>query len=133
MNIARYERRMLAYLVDFTLAYGVSVGIYFLVLQVFSWPLLSCFWWIELMATILFILGYGFGQVIFSGVTLGGLFFRTRVVKINNLSLRFKDAFIRSLTLSLPPMVLVNAVYMITVHTERSIFDRLSDTMVINR
>lgn len=133
MNIARYERRIIAYLIDFLLAYGLSIAIYFVVLQFYSWPVLSQYWWIELIGTILFVIGYGFGQVLFHGVTLGSFFCKTRVVKINNEPLRYRDAFIRSLTLSLPPMVLINAIYMITVHTERSIFDRLSDTMVVNR
>ena len=133
MNIARYERRIIAYLIDFFLAYGVSFAVYFIVLQFYSWPVLSQFWWIELMATIAYIIGYGLGQVFFNGVTLGSLICRTRVTKINNQPLRYRDTFIRSLTLSLPPMVVINAIYMITVHTERSIPDRLSDTMVVNR
>ncbi len=68
-----------------------------------------------------------------NGYTLGGAMLRIKVVHMDDRDINYRDAFIRSVCLSIIPWVLVNAIYMLIVHTERTIFDKITDTIVIDR
>jgi len=131
MRIARFEKRLFAYLFDILLAGLASFAIFFLI------PMNLTFIEKVLLqqiggATIYFILT----TIILSitnGFTLGSVFVRIRVVRLDDERLRLKDAAMRSIGLAIFPWVLINAIHMLIIHTERTVFDRLSETIVIDR
>jgi hypothetical protein len=46
--------------------------------------------------------------------------------------IRFKEAFLKALMTGFTAMDLINSIYMLSSHTERSVFDRLTNTLVID-
>lgn len=134
MEIARYERRILAYLLDFFLSTGIATA---------SWFFIRANWNIALPVVVQIIiceiLG-GFIYFLFSGIvlkwsngyTIGSAIFATKVVHIDDRDISYRDAFLRAMGLAIFPWVLVNAAYMLIVHTERTIFDKMTNTIVID-
>ncbi len=133
MEIARYERRVLAYLLDILLCLGCAFVVWFFVDWIRFLPVVVQIVILELLMGLFYML---FGGILLkwsNGYTLGSAIFRIKVVHMDDRDITYRDAFIRSITLSIVPWVVVNAVYMLIVHTERTIFDKLTDTIVVDR
>jgi len=131
MRIARYEKRLFAYLFDFILATAGAVAIFFLVpmnIGTVLKILLS-----QVVAALIYALMTGLQLWIFNGYTLGSSFVRIHAVRIDEKRMNLKTALLRSITLCIFAWAVVNAIYMLVVHTERTLFDRLSDTLVIDK
>ncbi len=135
MGIARYEKRLLAYLFDEVLAclFGVGIAIlmyHFEVLgeSIFLIAVLSC-----VFAYLVYVFLCTLVSALSGGMTFGFMVAGIKAIHSDGSPFTLRDAFIRAVTKGLLPAVLANAVYMLAVHSQRSIFDRLSDTLVIDK
>jgi len=131
MRIARYEKRLLAYFIDFAIALAVALAIFFLIpmsLTVVEKVLLS-----QIGASLIYFILTFLGLWISNGFTLGAAIAGIRIVRLDDEKISIKEALIRSSSLAIFPWAIINAINMLLVHTERTLFDRLSDTLVIDR
>ena len=67
-----------------------------------------------------------------NGRTLGSHIFGVRIVRQNFKRLSFGDCFARNIGEGLIIMMIVNWIYMIAVGTEKSIFDRITNTVIVD-
>jgi uncharacterized RDD family membrane protein YckC len=131
MHIARYEKRLFAYLFDSLLALLGGLAIFLLIPMPIAFIeklLLS-----QVAAMIIYVLLTGTMLILTNGFTLGSLLVRIRAVRLDEKRLRCRDVLIRSISLSIFVWAIINAIYMLVVHTERTMFDRMSDTLVIDK
>lgn len=131
MRILKFEKRILAYLLDFILPVLLTVVLYFFYLRTLNWPWVRTLFVLEIIASTLYTIINTLFCYFSKGKTIGGFIVNARVVPMQNMPITFANSFIRYLSLSVIPFVLVNIFFMLSVHTERSIFDRLSDTVII--
>ncbi len=133
MKIARFEKRVIAYIIDIALSLSIVVGLYFgfhlnASLSSLSWTIVLIF----LVGGFIYFL-FGFPILyITNGRTVGSFIMGLKAVHIREAHISWKAALIRSMGISVIAMVIVNAFYMLTVHTNRTIFDYLSGTYVID-
>lgn len=136
MEIARYEKRIIAYLIDLLIAFipplVLGIVIYFQIPFNTNIPIYFYFLAVELATYLLFIIFTFLFLMISKGFTLGSLFMGIKIMHPNRVPLTAREALLRGVTIGVLPMVLVNAVYMISVHTERTIFDRITETVVVD-
>lgn len=136
MEIARYEKRVIAYLIDLVLALAAPCT-FAIILYIqrpgdFNLPIYFYFLGIELAAYIIYNFLTFFFLVISRGFTFGSLIVGIKVIHPNRAPLRGREAFLRGVTIGVLPLVLVNAIYMLVIHTERTIFDRMTETVVVD-
>ncbi|MFA5421552.1 MAG: RDD family protein [Bacilli bacterium] len=136
MEIARYEKRVIAYLIDLLIAFApplvVAFLLYFHLPDGPSVPLYFYFLVVEIATYLLYIVFTFIFSMISRGFTLGSLIMGIKIMHPNRLPVTAREAFIRGVTIGLLPMVIVNAIYMISIHTERTIFDRITETVVVD-
>jgi len=132
MKIARFDKRILAWLLDE--AFPCTTGIVFYILAStfnvvsdsgFTKFAVSC-----VIAYSLYILITSLILVLTNGFSIGGAILGIRVLRKDGNNLHFKECFLKTIAEGVVPYCLVNAVYMLANHTERSTFDRLTDTLV---
>ena len=131
MRIARYEKRLIAYFIDFGIALAGALAIFFLIplpLTIVEKILLS-----QIAAALIYFLVTFIMLLISNGYTIGSAITRIRVVRLDDERIDVKDALIRASSLAIFPWALINAINMLLIHTERTLFDRLSDTLVIDK
>jgi len=136
MNIIRYENRIFAYLIDlFIVLGGVVAGTVILLMR---FPKLSEVPWYFIMFFIFLAIFVAFTLIhtltmfFTNGRTLGGLIFGMKTIHPNLERLSFADCLCKCSLLSLIPVVIVNGVYMLVIHTEKTAFDRLTKTVVVD-
>ncbi len=131
MHIARYEKRIIAYFIDYGIAAVAAFAIFFLLpinLLLIEKILLS-----QIAAAVIYaLLTFSF-LTLTNGLTLGSMITRIRVVRLDDQKISARIALIRVAGLAIFAWALINALNMIIIHTERTIFDRLSDTLVIDK
>lgn len=132
MNDVRFERRLIAYLIDYTVSLLLSIGLYFLLKIYIDFIFFDAFFYIFVIKVLIYTLINSFLLKVFKGKTIGGIFMKTRVISLKHSNIRFKDILIRTLEMSIEPLLLLNAGYMLFKHTDRTIFDILSSTSVIS-
>ena len=136
MNTARFDKRVIAYLIDIIFSVALTVtGIVFAII-LFE-PVREIPWYFTILisfsiAWFIYTFINSIWLYVSSGRTLGALIVGLRVVHPNLERLTFADAVCRSATLAIVPMVLANAVYMLYIHTEKTVFDRMSKTVVVD-
>ena len=69
---------------------------------------------------------------IFNGRTFGNLLFGTKIVHQDLKHLSLKDAICISSVHGLLIMMIINLFFMLIVHTEKSVSDRLTDTLAVD-
>ena len=136
MNIARFEKRIIAYLIDIVLAIGIVTTGYIFG-YIYIEPIQGISWYFSILIFLILVwliyMLINVNWLFFSnGRSLGTLICGTRVVHPNLERLTYKDCVCRSAALAIIPMVFVNAVYMLVVHTEKTAFDRMSKTVVVD-
>ena len=136
MNIARFEKRIIAYLIDMVLAIGIVVTGYIFG-YLFIEPIRVIPWYFSIIIFLVIVwliyMLINVNWLFFSnGRSLGALIVGIRVVHPNLERLTYKDCICRSAALAIIPMVFVNAIYMLVVHTEKTAFDRMSKTVVVD-
>ena len=132
MNIPRFDKRIISYLIDLIIPSILSLLTYFLLKHSFQiLNYLTFFLWIEFFSMVYFLLINSLFAYIFNGNTIGNLFTKTKMVSIDGKRLTLKQVLLKYLPLSLWPTVIINAFYMLYVHTESTIYDTLSNSIVI--
>lgn len=138
MEIARYEKRVIAYLIDLLVAFVPALGL-FIFLYFFFEPKLTTsipsyfFALAAELLTYLFYVFLNFFFLVFSkGYTLGMLIIGTKVIHLSKRPPTVREIFLKTISIGLFPMVIVNVIYMLIVHTEKTIFDRISETIVVD-
>lgn len=134
MGIARYEKRVLGWLIDRLLSLFVGAGLFYPFRLLFG-PSFSLYFLVifcVLGAYFFYFLSVFSFLWISDGRTLGGLLFGVRTFRPDGNRLSFSDAFLKALLTGVVTMALVNALFMLFIHTERSAFDRLTNTIVID-
>lgn len=132
MNIPRFDKRIISYLIDLIIPSILSLLTYFLLKHSFQiLDYLTFFLWVEFFAMVYFLLINSLFAYLFNGNTIGNLFTKTKMVSIDGKRLTLKQILLKYLPLSLWPTVIINAFYMLYVHTESTIYDTLSNSIVI--
>lgn len=136
MNIIRYEKRIFAYLIDlFIILALVAAGTVILMLR---YPNFSQIPWYFIMFIIFaaiavsFTVLYSLFMFITNGRTIGSLIFGLKTIHPNLERLTFADCLCKCALLSLVPVVIINAIYMLIIHTEKTAFDRLTKTIAVD-
>ena len=132
MNIPRFDKRIISYFIDLIIPSILSLLTYFLLKHSFQiLDYLTFFLWVEFFAMVYFLLINSLFAYLFNGNTIGNLFTKTKMVSIDGKKLTLKQVLLKYLPLSLWPTVIINAFYMLYVHTESTIYDTLSNSIVI--
>ncbi len=111
---------------------AAAIVVYFRLPPNFDLPLYFYFLGVEIASYLLFIIFSFFFIIISKGFTFGSLIMGIKIMHPNRIPLTARDAFLRGVTIGVLPMVLANAVYMLAIHTERTIFDRITETVVVD-
>ena len=132
MKIARFTKRIIAYLIDELIP--LAAGIVFLIFSNIYKFGPDAFIYRALLGLLiaygLVIIFSTLGLYFFNGFTLGGSIIGIRVMHVDGGKIKFKEALLKSILLGVIAFAIINAVYMLVVRTERSVFDRLTDTYV---
>lgn len=136
MEIARYEKRIIAYLIDLVSA-TIPAFALFLFLYIFTKDKVDIPGYFfalaaQLLTFIFFVLFTFLFLIISKGYTLGSLIIGIKVIHITKRAPSIKESFLRAITIGVIPMVIINVIYMLAVHTEKTIFDRISETIVVD-
>ena len=132
MNIPRFDKRIISYFIDLIIPSLLSLLTYFLLKHSFQiLDYLTFFLWVEFFAMVYFLLINSLFAYLFNGNTIGNLFTKTKMVSIDGKRLSLKQVLLKYLPLSLWPTIIINAFYMLYVHTESTIYDTLSNSIVI--
>ncbi len=134
MGIARYERRLIAYLIDEIIACLAGAGCSVL-LAVYA-GLTSIFWFFLIAAAsayVIFVILCTLFSSLSQGSTLGSLILGIKCVHPDGKRFGFRDSLVRAVSKGIFVAILANAIYMLASHTERSVFDRLNDSIVVYR
>jgi uncharacterized RDD family membrane protein YckC len=135
MEIARYEKRLAGWLTDKALS-ALAFGLVLWACRVGFPPDASVFSEILLSALAAYVFYVFFATLslyFFRGATPGMALFGIRTYHPTSEKLAFRECLLKALATGLSAMCLVNAIYMLSAHTERSAFDRLTKTIVIDR
>jgi uncharacterized RDD family membrane protein YckC len=133
MQISSFEKRIFAYLVDFLIVLGIAIGIYiFVFMRILNWNWEYGLIFSPIIASILFVCFVGNLCYLTNGYTLGNAIFGLKMVSIKFQKLSYRQVMIKYLPLSLIPCMVVNALYMLIKHTEKTIFDELSHTVSVS-
>jgi uncharacterized RDD family membrane protein YckC len=135
MNIARFDKRIFAWLLDEVLPLGFGAGMAYILLH-FVGTEISIF-----LIVFLSILADYFGYALLNGglmhlsngYTLGMAIFGIKTVHPDGERMRFHECWLKALLTGVIVMDIINAVYMVSIHTERSVFDRLTNSLVIDK
>lgn len=135
MEVARFEKRILGWIIDKAISWLFGGAILFCLVyflpsefSVFLEILLSF-----IGSYLFFVLFGSFLFFVTNGSSLGMLIAGIVASHPTREHFRYSEAFLRNLMTGLVAMVMVNAIYMLSIHTERSAFDRLTRTIVIER
>ncbi|MCQ2794512.1 MAG: RDD family protein [Bacilli bacterium] len=132
MNIEHKKKRILSYLIDFVLpiALGIATTTLLIMRANFPWYFAmligagACYLLYLLLNTIFLCSTHGY--------TFGSLIFAIKTVTLQGEDISWRIALVKNLYLGLIPFAIVNAVYMLVVHTERTVFDKITDTIVVD-
>ncbi|MGN1295072.1 MAG: RDD family protein [Bacilli bacterium] len=132
MNIPRFDRRIISYFIDLIIPSILSIFTYFLLKHSFQiLDYLTFFLWAEFFSMVYFLVINTLFAYIFNGITIGNLFTKTKMVSLDGKRLSLKQILLKYFPLCVWPTVIINAFYMLYVHTETTIYDTLSKTIVI--
>ena len=135
MKIADFIKRILAWLIDESYVFASSI-VLTVYLSINYGNVIPPFFLFLIFAMSAWVFYFFINTILLfasNGHTIGNLILKTRVIHIDRAHISFSDAFIRSITIGLVPFVIFNAIYMLVVHTEKTIFDRLTETIVIDK
>jgi len=135
MSIARFDKRIFGWLLDEVMPLLSGIGMVFLLMYAIG-PQISIF----LIALIAILADYSFYvlfnslmMLISNGYTLGMALFGIKTIHQDGQRMKARECFLKCFLTGVIPMDIVNAFYMISSHTERSAFDRMTETIVIDR
>jgi uncharacterized RDD family membrane protein YckC len=134
MKIARYEKRIVGWLIDeaFSLLVGVPVLVLLLYYSTDANSVYLAILYAVLSDYAFYIFLGGITMSISGGATFGMMITGIKCFCPNGNQLKIRECFLRSAMTGFLAMDIVNAIYMLVVHTERSVFDRLTENIVID-
>jgi uncharacterized RDD family membrane protein YckC len=134
MNIARYEKRIWGWLIDEFIS--LMAGSACLVLMIiFGRTGGSLFLWILLAISgdyFFYVLVTAVTMHLSQGSTIGMLIVGIKSYHPDGERLKARECWLKALLTGIIAMDIINSIYMLVVHTERSAFDRLTNTLVID-
>lgn len=134
MGIARFEKRIMAYLIDIVIAALSAIPLTIVFAYLASWKI--PWYFVLIIAQLLTWFFYALFSTCIShwsnGYTIGGAIFGIKSAHKNGQRINVSDAIIKGICIGILPFDIVNAAYMLIVHTEITIFDRMTDTIVID-
>lgn len=126
---------MFGWIIDEVIPLGFGIGMGFILffviglsISVFSIVLISI-----LFDYFIYVIINSLTMWISNGYTLGMAIFGIRTIHQDGRKMSAKECFLKCFLTGVIPMDIVNAVYMLSVHTERSAFDRMTETILIDR
>ncbi|MCQ2792244.1 MAG: RDD family protein, partial [Bacilli bacterium] len=132
MEIARFNKRALSYLIDFLLTFGIGVA---LSIPLFIYTEIPWYFSIILLMIICYLtylLIHVTTMLLSRGRTLGAAIFGIKTVTKDNKPISGRNVWIKELYLGLLPFVIANAIYMLIIHTEQTLFDRITNSIVVD-
>lgn len=134
MNLAKLHKKILAYLIDLFLTsllpLAIAVLAYFLVR-----PIFDLYVYVIFFMALEFIFFTLFNAILLratNGKTIGGFICSNLLIHNDLVPLTFGDCLVRSVSLSIPVLALINLIYMLCAHQERAIYDQISDTIMVD-
>ena len=134
MHQADYENRLYAFIVDFFINLGFTIG----------WALFGTFVLFPdnfvlfafvnsfvVLYIALFIFYHFFFYIVFHGTTPGGLIFNVRIVDETWGRVRVGQATVRALLMGVPPLVMINIPFMLIRRNQSTVFDRIVNTTAV--
>jgi len=132
IKLQTYERRALAYLIDITICYFISLSIsgygiftFLSDLEFYTLFQIQLYLPFIIYGILITIITY-----IFNGYTIGSVITRTKIVdtKKNRSHITFIQALLRSLLLSIFTLVIANFFYMMINNTTKTVIDTITNT-----
>lgn len=134
MEIARYEKRMLGWTIDKVFSLLALAAV--LTVEILYLPKEFALYLEILIAIasgyVFYVIVNTFFLAVFNGRTLGMALVGIKTCHADKRRISFSEAFLKALTTGMTAMDLVNSIYMLSSHTERSVFDRLTNTLVVD-
>lgn len=134
MNLAKLNKKILAYILDLVstsiVPLAFSLLAYFLVR-----PIFEIYVYVILFVALEFVYFSLLNAVLLRlthGKTVGGFVCSTLLVRSDLTPLTFGDCLVRTVSLSIPVLALINLIYMLARHQDRAIYDQINDTIVVD-
>ena len=133
MQIASFEKRLLAFIIDYGIGIAIGVLLYFFVFNgLLGWHIAYIFVIILVTLFIYYALIVDLITYFTNGYSIGNFIVGIKMVSIKFHRWSFRQILVKYISLSLLPCCMINAVYMLLKHTEKTIFDELSHTVSIS-
>ena len=134
MNIARYEKRVGAWLFDKVLSLPAFCFALFMLSFRLRDPIPLVF---SIVISVLCAFAFYFLLTfslmwISNGSTLGGIVFGVRAFHPSGGRIKGRECFLKCLMTGVTAMAVASSCFMLFTHTEHSIFDRLTNTVMID-
>lgn len=134
MSIARYEKRILGWLIDKILSWLVLAAT--IVLCLLYLPEQTSLFLEILLAFVasylFYVLSVFLALWVFNGYTFGTALVGIRTCHPSGERITCGEALVKALMMGLLGMCLLNSAYMLFAHTERSVCDRITKTLVVD-
>lgn len=136
MNIASFSKRIWAYIIDFVLTALIPGGtltlLYIFVPEMNDIPVYFIVFGVIFTHWFVYFLVIGFYIFVTNGRTIGNLLLGLRIIHPHIKRLSLGDAFGRSAAQGLVILPIISILYVIIIHTEKSVFDRMTKTIVVD-
>jgi uncharacterized RDD family membrane protein YckC len=136
MRIVGFQKRIIAYFIDQALCFALATGIYFVLCYYFPnfWLIKNVlsFLWILVLEVLINFVFLSLLTFITDGRSLGMLICRYKIVSLINSRLTLRQTLLKYCFGCFHIAVIINTIYMLIKHTPTTIFDNLSDTIVVS-
>ncbi len=128
MNLMLHEKRLLATFVDAAL-----IALFCFILSIpLGIPFFSYDYYLVISFTVLMFFYQFFTLLIFKNRTLGMAVVGIMVLSKNRENMNFKQIVLRSVSISIPILFFVNIGYVFLNRDSKTIFDEISNSVVVN-
>lgn len=131
---AKYYKRIYGWIIDEIISLLFGIACIFLIFY-FS-PTFSLFFAVVIAIFVDYFFYVFLTSIIMylnNGSSFGMMLQKIKTVNINGNPLKYKACFLKCFLNGIIVVTIVNAIFMVCVHTERSLFDRLTDTIAVEK
>lgn len=133
MNVMLHEKRFLATLIDAGIGIVLSFILSLLLNTFLEIEFMNFDYYYSFMFTITMFLYQFLCLLIYKNKTVGLYLMGLKILSVDWENVSLKQNILRSSSISIPVLFIVNLVYMVTYHTKTTtLFDDISNTMVVN-
>lgn len=134
MNIASFTKRIWAYIID-NLLLIIPLGVclfflYLLIPEMKDVPIYFIVFGFIFAHWLIYFLFIGFYMFLSNGRTIGNLIFGLRIIHPDISRLSLGDCFARSACQGIIIFPIISMLFVITIRSEKSVFDRMTNTVV---